>query len=302
MKRITALLLSMIMLFQAMPVLAAGDKQEDVNKYGQAYVVFGADLNQEQKAKVMELLEVTEEELADYEILTVTNKEEHQYLDQYLDASVIGSKAFSSVKVVPKKKGSGLSITAKNINFCTVSMYQNALITAGLEDAEVYIAGPFELSGTAALIGAVKASADSKNESIDEEALETATNELVLTGELGEEIGDKDAIADLIAYVKQKVLEEGLDSEEEIREVIKEAAEKLGITLDEDEIQQIIDLMHKIQKLDIDVDALKEQAEAIYDRLTDLGLDLGNVDTAGIFDFFKKIINSIVDFFKNLFG
>lgn len=302
MKRITALLLSMIMLFQAMPVLAAGDKQEDVNKYGQAYVVFGADLNQEQKAKVMELLEVTEEELADYEILTVTNKEEHQYLDQYLDASVIGSKAFSSVKVVPKKKGSGLSITAKNINFCTVSMYQNALITAGLEDAEVYIAGPFELSGTAALIGAVKASADSKNESIDEEALETATNELVLTGELGEEIGDKDAIADLIAYVKQKVLEEGLDSEEEIREVIKEAAEKLGITLDEDEIQQIIDLMYKIQKLDIDVDALKEQAEAIYDRLTDLGLDLGNVDTAGIFDFFKNIINSIVDFFKNLFG
>lgn len=302
MKRITALLLSMIMLFQAMPVLAAGDKQEDVNKYGQAYVVFGADLNQEQKAKVMELLEVTEEELADYEILTVTNKEEHQYLDQYLGASVIGSKAFSSVKVVPKKKGSGLSITAKNINFCTVSMYQNALITAGLEDAEVYIAGPFELSGTAALIGAVKASADSKNESIDEEALETATNELVLTGELGEEIGDKDAIADLIAYVKQKVLEEGLDSEEEIREVIKEAAEKLGITLDEDEIQQIIDLMHKIQKLDIDVDALKEQAEAIYDRLTDLGLDLGNVDTAGIFDFFKNIINSIVDFFKNLFG
>ena len=51
----------------------------------------------------------------------------------------IGSRALSSVAVMDAKKGSGIKVTTKNINYCTASMYENALATAGVEDANVVI-------------------------------------------------------------------------------------------------------------------------------------------------------------------
>ena len=45
----------------------------------------------------------------------------------------------------------------KNINWVTDAMYTNALITAGVKDAEIQITAPFKVSGTAALTGLMKA-------------------------------------------------------------------------------------------------------------------------------------------------
>lgn len=300
MKKIVAILLGITLLLGA-PIMVQADGLS-TNENGQSYLVTGADLNKEQWNKVMELLDVTEEELPDYVQLQVTNAEEHQYLDDYLPASVIGSKAFSSVKLVPLEEGAGLNITTNNINYCTISMYKNALITAGLKDADVTIAGPFELSGTAALIGAVKAYADSKGEDVNEEALETATNELVLTGSLGEDVGDSEAASELIAYTKQLVVEKGLKDEEDIREAVLEGAEKLDMDLSEEQVDDIVNLMQKVSKLDIDADSLKEQAKDLYDKLSDLGFDFGDVDTDGIMDGIKNVFQAIINFFKNLFN
>ncbi|MEE1110425.1 MAG: DUF1002 domain-containing protein, partial [Lachnospiraceae bacterium] len=60
------------------------------------YVALGADLTDEQRSIVLSLMGVTEEELKSDTVITVTNAEEHQYLDSYLDASVIGTRALSS--------------------------------------------------------------------------------------------------------------------------------------------------------------------------------------------------------------
>ena len=76
------------------------------------------------------------------------------------------------------KKGSGIQISTKNISYCTVGMYKNALATAGLEDAEIIVAGPFPISGTAALIGALQAYSKMTGDEIKEESLDTAMNEL----------------------------------------------------------------------------------------------------------------------------
>ena len=121
------------------------------------YIAFGADLTSSQKNKVMELLGVTKEELADYETITVTNQDEHKNLDSYLDKSVIGTKALSSVKIEEADAGSGVTVTTHNISFVTEEMYTNALVTAGINDATVTVAAPFKISGTAALVGAMKA-------------------------------------------------------------------------------------------------------------------------------------------------
>lgn len=301
MKRFLSALLAVILVL-GLPMNAKADSVSDVNQFGDAYLVFGADLSAEQKDKVLELLDVSEEEYPEFTQLEVTNKEEHQYLDAYLEAKVIGKHAYSSIKLIPLEEGSGLTIKTCNINFCTASMYKNALITAGMKDADLTVAGPFEISGTAALIGAVKAYADSKGLELNEEALETATNELVLTGELNEEIGDSAQVSELIAYVKQQVVSGNIESEADIREVVTNGAKKMNIDLTDAQTEKIVKLMQKIRKLDIDPEALEQQAKDVYDKLKDMGLDFDSVDVQGFWGIIKRFFDAILDFFLSLFG
>ena len=121
----------------------------------QKYLALGADLTVSQKKKVLELLDLDDN--SDYKVITVTNKDEHEYLDSYLSSRVIGTRALSSVTVEQKDDGNGVNVTTQNISYCTSGMYRNALITAGIKNADVKVAGPFKISGTAALVGVMKA-------------------------------------------------------------------------------------------------------------------------------------------------
>ena len=60
------------------------------------YLALGADLNETEKSTVLSLLEINEADLSNYQVITVTNADEHKYLDSYLDSSVIGTRALSS--------------------------------------------------------------------------------------------------------------------------------------------------------------------------------------------------------------
>lgn len=290
------------------PEISAGitevspDEADDhvvITKQDKPYLALGANLNEQQKHAVLSLMGIDPANLDQYQVVTVTNEEEHQYLDGYLDASVIGTRALSSVVIVKRDKGDGIHISTKNITYCTIGMYKNALATAGLEDADVIIAGPFPLSGTAALIGAMKAYADMENEDVDPESLDAAMNEIVVTGELNESLGDDVQTEEFIAYVKQKVVEGGLESKEKIQKVISEACDKFEITLNDEEKAQVTSLMEKIGSLDIDVDSLLKQAGSIYDSLKEMEKNSGFLSS--IAAFFKRLLEAIVAFFKNLF-
>ena len=233
-------------------------------------VALGADLSAEEKSKVLGIMDLSEDDLDGHEV-TVTNQEEHKYLDDYLSASVIGSRALSSVYVREASDGYGIQVTTHNITYCTTGMYQNALATAGLKNATVVVAGPFDLSGTAALIGAVKAYSELSGEPIQAEALEAATDELVTTGEIAEDIGSSDAEA-LVGAVKDTIVAEGITDEDGINQAIDDAAKKLDITLSDEDKAKINDVMQKVGDLDLNADDLKEQAKQLYDKLGELNV------------------------------
>lgn len=233
-------------------------------------VALGADLSAEEKSKVLGIMDLSEDDLDGHEV-TVTNQEEHKYLDDYLSASVIGSRALSSVYVREASDGYGIQVTTHNITYCTTGMYQNALATAGLKNATVVVAGPFDLSGTAALIGAVKAYSELSGEPIQAEALEAATDELVTTGEIAEDIGSSGAEA-LVGAVKDTIVAEGITDEDGINQAIDDAAKKLDITLSDEDKAKINDVMQKVGDLDLNADDLKEQAKQLYDKLGELNV------------------------------
>lgn len=259
------------------------------------YLALGENLSAEQRATVLSLMGIDSARLDEYNVVNITNAEEHQYLDEYLPAEKIGSRALSSVVIVQREKGNGLNISTKNINYCTIGMYKNALATAGLKDADIIVAGPTPISGTAALIGAMKAYAQITGDPVDEESLDAAMNEIVVTGELADiiENADDGEVEEFIAYVKQKVLEGGLKDESSIRQCIEEALDKYDFTMTDDEKNELTNVLLKISKLDIDVDALLDQAKSLYDQIK------GSEDAQG---FIAKIFQGIRDFFKNLFN
>lgn len=309
MKKLITLLFSAVLLL-SMPVMAAEvDQSRIVNiDASKSIIALGADLSAEQRATVLSLMDVTEADLANYQVVTITNDMEHQYLDAYMDASVIGSKSLSSVKITPAESGHGVLVTTKNINYCTTGMYRNALLTAGVSDADILVVGPTEISGTAALIGAIKGYEAMSGESVSDTTLDTAMNELITTGEIAMQDADSQDIEELIAFVKAKVAAGGLDSDDQIRSAIEEGEDKFGVTLTEDEINQIIAIMQKINQLGLDPNVLVSQAEDLYSKF---GKDfLKNLDTdviakevakSAASGFFAKIGDAIKGFFAGLF-
>lgn len=266
------------------------------------YLALGADLSETEKATVLNLLGVDPASLSQYMVVTITNQDEHKYLDSYLDASVIGSRTLSSVVVEKKEEGTGIQVQTQNITYCTTGMYQNALATAGLENAEIRVAGPFQISGTAALVGAMKAYGEMTGETINPENADAATEELVTTSELGESLGDQSKAEELIGAVKDAVVSEDISEPEQIEAVINDAAQQLEIQLSEEDKEKISSLMEKIGNLDLDMDALKEQAKDLYDKLESMDLNITQEQVDGFFatiaNWFQKIWDVISGWFS----
>jgi len=273
----------------------------EIKKDDKPYLALGADLSDDQKNTVLSLMGIDPANLANYNVTYVTNAQEHQYLDSYVDSSKIGSKSWSSVVIVKRKKGNGLNISTNNITYCTVGMYKNALTTAGITDADIIVAGPKPISGTAALVGIFEAYEAMTGEAVQDNVVDAALNELVVTGELEASIqGLTDQeVEEFIAYIKSLIAEKGLTDEKSINEAIDEACDKYGVTLSDDERQKIVDLLLKITSLGIDLSGLVDYAASLYNSFKNGGSSSGIIASIG--NFLGNIFSAIGEFFKNLF-
>jgi uncharacterized protein YpuA (DUF1002 family) len=291
-KRILSVALASVMLLTTGMTAFAADESKP-------YLALGADLSESEKATVLDKLGVAQSDLANYDVITITNEDEKNYLSGYMSDDVIGGRSLSSVLIEKKESGNGIYVTTYNISYCTTGMYRNALITAGITDANVTVAGPFDISGTAALVGALKAYEVMTGETVSEESIDAAVNELVTTGDLASTVGDSEKVEQLMALAKQYVVEDNLNSEEDIMEAVEKAATELDITLSDSQRTQISSLMTKISALDIDKEALKSQAKELYSSLKDMGIDL---DDAGVRAKIKDILVSLFELIKSFFN
>lgn len=278
------------------------DKVE-IKKSDRPYLALGADLSEEQRNTVLSLMGIDAAGLNNYDVVYVNNSEEHQYLDSYVESSKIGSKSWSSVVIVKRDKGNGLNISTKNITYCTVGMYKNALTTAGITDADIIVAGPKPISGTAALVGIFKAYEEMSGEKVQENVVDAALNELVVTGQLEDAIDglSNEEVEEFIAYIKSVIAEKGLTDESSINQAIDDACKKYGVTLDDAERQKIVDLLLKITSLGIDLNGLVDYASSLYNSFKNGGsTSSGILSTIG--NAIGSIFSAIGNFFKGLFG
>ena len=232
-------------------------------------VTLGADLTDEQKNTMMKYFKA---DASQVQIITVNNQDERNYLGKYISSAQIGDQAWSSVLITEGKKGSGINVTTKNVIYCTTGMYANALATAGVEDVNVVVAGPFNVSGTAALVGALKAYSEMTGETVDEKVVDAAVDEMVTTGSLEDNTNaDNEKVEGMVAYLKEQVAS-GNSKDKDLDQIINDAADKFEITLNEDQFNQLKALLEKLGGLNLDLGSLKSKAQAAYDTLKNMGL------------------------------
>lgn len=286
MKKLISALLAVCLLAGAVPALAVDA--------GEARAVIGANLTDEQIADVYKNFGISRGDVTE---LRVTNADERKYLSGYVDDSVIGTNSISCVYIEVLNEGEGLDVTTSNINWCTSQMYVSALATAGITDAKIIVAAPFEVSGTAALTGVYMAYEDITGEELDETAKLVSTQELTLTAELADKIGSYDSV-EIVNELKLLLGETRNMTDEQLRAEIVSIASDLGVTLTDTQINQLISLCRSLEKLN--PDELKAKVESVQNTIAKLGQAKETVSNflAGV----KNVWNSIVDFFKNIFG
>ncbi len=248
-------------------------------------VTLGADLTDAQRQEMLDLFNVSDDSVP---VLEVTNREERDYLQGLISDAQIGTRAISSVYVRLKDDGSGISVETSKITYVTEQTYANALVTAGIADADIFAAAPFPVSGTAALTGVFKAFEEATGKSIPEAAKETATQELVDTAEVGEEVGDKDAIAELVKQAKEEIVRRGLDDEASVREVIVRISGELDLRLTDEQIDRLAKVLVQVQGLNLDLGKVQSQ---LKDFQTKIGLS--DEDARGIWESIKSVFSKI---------
>ena len=287
MKKFFTLLLVTLIFFQ--PTRSFADLAE-----GDMIVTLGENLTKDQKDKLLKEMDAP----LDVQIVTVSNQEEHQYLGKYVAKSLIGTKAISSSAITIAPKGSGITVKTNNINWVTDEMYVNALITAGVKDANIYITAPISVSGTAALTGIIKAYEISADKAIPEEVKQAANQEMVETAKLGDSIGEKNAAA-LIAKVKEEIAKNKPQNDEELRKIIEQAAKDLNVSLTDEEMQRLIDLFNKLKNLDIDWNQVSDQLNKAKDRISKF---LESEEGQGFLEKVKQFFIWLIDAIKSIFS
>jgi len=264
---------------------------------GDVIVSLGENLSADQKTKLLSEMNVPSNALT----VSVSNKEEQEYLGSYIPKSQIGTRSLSSAKITLGEKGTGIKVTTNHINWVTNEMYTNALATAGVADAEVYVTAPFDVSGTAGLTGIIKAYETSTGEKIPEEQKQVANQEMVTTAKLGDDIGKDEANA-LMTAVKEDIAKDMPKTDAEMQQVVEDNAKELNIDLTDQQKADVSSVFNKMKDLDINWHEVGDQMSAAKEKLEKfINSDEAQGFFAKVGDFAKNVFNAIVDFFKGVF-
>ena len=285
MKRKLQAMLLTIMMLPAVPSIIFADAVE-----GERIVSLGENLTEQQKNDLLAELGVPE----NAQTITVSNQEEHDYLGEFIPKAQIGSRAISSASITMGAKDSGLDVQTNNITWVTDEMYINALTTAGVKDAAIRISAPFDVSGTAALTGIMKAYEATTNKEIPEEIKKAANEEMVKTAQLGDSIGADNAAA-LMGKVKEEIAKNEPKTEADLRALIEQVAAELGITLTDAELDRLVEFFNGLKAMDIDWNQVKEQ-------LSDISTFLQSEEGQSFLQRLQDFLNSSLDEVRALFA
>ena len=241
-------------------------------------VTLGADLTDAQKQTMMKYFNVSADQV---QIMTITNQDEHNHLDNIAPQSQIGSRTLSCAYVKPTQSG-GIKVRTANLNWVTGNMIASSLSTSGVKNCEVVAACPMEVSGTGALAGIQMAYEKASGQKLDETKTKLANEEIVTTGELADKVGKNEATT-VVNQSKIDVIQNNVQNTQEIQNIVVNVAQENNVSVSQEEIDKIVSLLEKIAEQGYDYDDVKDTLEQVDANTTgktttDDSLDGENTD------------------------
>ena len=323
MKKWLLILTSLLLTFSlSSKAFAASEWKESVTIYGAGLE------NSPDKEKITQLLGTKDSDIVDY----VYGNDTEKYINYRYDDSIL----FSSIRIMEKNSG-GLTIdideTYGKITQISPQTYQNALITAGVTDADVTIAAPHDVTGESALTGIYKAY-EVQGESLNTEYTKNAQDELNTISDITSENEGKDGYSEsqlnkAITEIKITIINQindGKDlTEDDVRQIVDEKLKDNGLQdvitdnqknqiiniiiqiknsgfFNEDSASKILDsskdLLNQIKDSDAFKDA-KEQAKNLGNDIKDFSQ---SEEGQGLIESIKSFFKSLIDSIKNLFN
>lgn len=233
---------------------------------GMNVVTLGADLTQDQKDTMLRYFKVSADSV---QIINVTNQDERDHLSAYVPVEQIGTRTVSCAYVKPTTSG-GIKVRTANLNWVTCNMIATSLSTSGVKNCEVVAACPFQVSGTGALTGIQMAYETASGEQLDPTKKQIATEEMVVTGNLAEDIGQNSATA-VINQAKSQIIADGIQDADQIYNIVVNIADQNGVALSDDQIQTIVSLLQEIAQQDYDYSDMEETLDRVNDNVTGQG-------------------------------
>lgn len=231
---------------------------------GTKVVTLGADLTQDQKNTMMNYFKADSSQV---QVITVTNQDERDLLGNYVPSEQIGTRTLSCAYVKPTQSG-GIKVRTANLNYVTCNMIATALSTAGVNNCEVVAACPYEVSGTGALTGVMKAYESASGQALDSTKKDLAAKEVVVTGNVGQQVGQDNA-TNIINQAKMQIIGDNIQNADEIYNIVNNIAVQNGITLSQDELDTIVSLLQQIAQQNYDIQEMKKTLEDIQQNLED---------------------------------
>lgn len=315
-KRLIALLCAFALVIPSLAFAAGKDKND---------VIYGVALDDKKQEQMNDVFGIKAGD-ANTNFSSVNGKD----LEKYLGYEAPDGNMISSVyiKYLPDNSGIKVNIsTPANITQITNGQYTNAAITAGITDADIFVASPTPVTGESALVGVYKV-LEEKGQEIDPQRAKVAQEELETVTEIAKENKDKidfdpKELDKLVIEVKQKLAshkeETGQSaSTEQIGIYINDALKNLNLEniLSDNNINILINYFDKYQDSSaIDSKEVKENlikfgnelannANEFYknnkdsiDDVVNQAQESGLLDS--ILDFFRSIVNSIANLFSS---
>ncbi|WDH74952.1 DUF1002 domain-containing protein [Exiguobacterium marinum] len=285
MKPVLALTIGTIVFTCALPKVGAEAIVNDT------IVTLGESLSSEQEKWVLERMEAPE----GIEPIIATAADEEKYLGDSVPQAQRGGGMYSSARI-KLTDGTGLDIQTENVTWVTKDMYANALVTAGVTDADIYITSPINVTGTSALTGIMKAYDQTAAETgikLSDERKELAQEELAVTSEIGKTVGQED-VAGLMNDIKAEIANQMPETNVEIRDIVIQVLNQNNVQLSEGQLDQLTTLFENMQQANLDW-------SSISNGLKDAGQDVqAFLEQEEVKGFFARLFEAISNFFKSL--
>ncbi|MCM1598687.1 DUF1002 domain-containing protein [Latilactobacillus sakei] len=296
--------------------LSAHSVFADSNAWDKPVATLGTSLSSTQKSETLSTLQ-NAANITDSDELTVTGSTLVKYLDQNQQTFNADSNVYSSALIQKNNSNTGINVKivdfngSNNITTITANQYKNAVLTAGVTNATIYVTSAVPIDGSGALAGVYAAFAEN-GETLNQSQVTAAQDEMSTLSDITQANKGTDGYTDsqlnnAVTGAKKDMANKGDNlTVNQITNIVNNQLEQNNLTtiINNNQKTQIINLLVKIQDSGaLKSDDFKNQAGKLMDNIQSNAKNVfDKLNTESNRNFIQKLFDSIGNFFKNLFG